>query len=114
MVVTTEAAVATTMPVVATTEAMATTLAVVATTEAVVATNNANVQDKISPKSDQNPKGAPSPPPQTVVVKNQDGPVQGAAVNMEGDVAPDEDEVYDHAAQWKLGGFAVLVMLGVM
>jgi len=78
------------------------------------ATSNANVQDKISLKSDQNPKGAPSPPPQTVVVKNQDGPVQGAAVNMEGDVAPDEDEVYDHAAQWKLGGFAVLVMLGVM
>jgi len=29
-------------------------------------------------------------------------------------VAPDEDEVYDQAVQWKLGGFAVLVMLGVM
>jgi len=75
--------------------------------------DSANVQDKISPKSDQNSKGSPSPSPQTVVVKNQDGPVKGAAVNMEGDVAPDEDEVYSQAAQWKLGGFAVLVMLGV-
>jgi len=69
--------------------------------------------DQNSPKSDQNSKGSPSPSPQTVVVKNQDGPVKGAAVNMEGDVAPDEDEVYSQAAQWKLGGFAVLVMLGV-